>query len=234
MTPPQTADIHSPALSASRQFAEVYGAALTWNTYLKLLLAGALLVIAALVGLVFRTEAHYANVKPLVIRIDEVGRADAISYDMASTYQPRAPELRYFLTQFVEKHFGRERAVIARDFGESLFFLERSLAAAKLDEFKKANVVQTLFNGTAEEVAIAVKNVALRDIIRTPFQATVDFEEAFSTSGSHVATRRQAAVAQIEFRVGSTVPEDFIKVNPLGIVITDFRVDRAFHAEKAQ
>ena len=57
-----------------------------------------------LLGLNFRTPAKYANVKPLVIRIDDVGRAEAVQYD-ATAYQPQAPELRYFLTQFVVEAF---------------------------------------------------------------------------------------------------------------------------------
>ena len=64
------------------------------------------LLALGLLVLNFRTQAKYANVKPLVVRIDDVGRAEAVAYD-AATYQPQAPELRYFLTQFVVKHFSR-------------------------------------------------------------------------------------------------------------------------------
>ena len=61
--------------------------------------------------------------KPLVIRIDDVGRAEAVQYD-ASRYQPQPPELRYFLTQFVVKHFSRLRATVQREYPDSLLFLE--------------------------------------------------------------------------------------------------------------
>ena len=53
--------------------------------------------------------------KPLVVRIDEVGRAEAVAYD-ATRYQPQPPELRYFLTQFVVKHFSRIRATVQREY----------------------------------------------------------------------------------------------------------------------
>ena len=46
-----------------------------------------------LLALNFRTQATCANVKPLVVRIDDVGRAEAVQYD-ASTIDAQAPELR--------------------------------------------------------------------------------------------------------------------------------------------
>src|SRR6058998_638536 len=88
-----------PLEDAKRQYVELFGSALVMNTYLKIALLCVSLVAVGLVALNFRTQAKYANVKPLVIRIDEVGRAQAVQYD-ASSYHPQPPELRYFLTQF--------------------------------------------------------------------------------------------------------------------------------------
>src|ERR1043166_1872935 len=94
---PTVADIPAKSLeSAKRQFVELYGSALVMNTYLKIAVVLLALVALALVGLNFRTVATYANVKPLVVRIDDVGRAEAVQYD-ATAYQPQPPELRYFL-----------------------------------------------------------------------------------------------------------------------------------------
>ena len=74
--------------SAKRQFVELYGSALVMNTYLKIALLLVSLLALGLLALNFRTQAKYANVKPLVIRIDDVGRAEAVSYD-AATYRPQ-------------------------------------------------------------------------------------------------------------------------------------------------
>src|SRR5688572_19742846 len=95
--PPKTLD------NAKRQFVELYGSALVLNTYLKIAVALLALVALGLVVLNLKMSAQYANVKPLVIRIDDVGRAEAVAYD-ATRYLPQPPELRYFLTQFVIKH----------------------------------------------------------------------------------------------------------------------------------
>ena len=101
------ADVNPKTLdNAKRQFVELYGSALVLNTYLKIAVVLLSLVALGLVFLNLRTAAHAAQMKPLVIRIDDVGRAEAVQYD-ATAYQPQAPELRYFLTQFVVKHFKR-------------------------------------------------------------------------------------------------------------------------------
>ena len=69
------ADVNPKTLeSAKRQFVELYGSALVMNTYLKIALVLISLVALALVGLNVHTVSKYANVKPLVIRIDDVGR----------------------------------------------------------------------------------------------------------------------------------------------------------------
>ena len=126
------ADLNPKRLEdAKRQFVELYGSSLVMNTYLRIALGLVLLVAVGLLVLNFRTQALYSNVKPLVVRIDEVGRAEAVQYDAAS-YQPQAPELRYFLTQFVAKHFSRIRATIQREYSDSLFFLDNQLANATI------------------------------------------------------------------------------------------------------
>jgi type IV secretion system protein VirB5 len=100
--------------NAKRQFVELYGSSLVMNTYLKLALLLVSLLALGLLALNFRTQAAAANMKPLVVRIDDVGRAETVQYD-ATAYTPQTPELRYFLTQFVVKHFSRIRATGKRE-----------------------------------------------------------------------------------------------------------------------
>src|ERR671911_1008274 len=117
--------------NAKRQFVELYGSALVMNTYLKLALLLVSLLALGLLILNFRTQAATANLKPLVVRIDDVGRAEAVQYD-ATAYRPQPPELRYFLTQFVIKHFSRIRATVQREYPDSLLFLDAALADATI------------------------------------------------------------------------------------------------------
>src|SRR4026207_2471957 len=124
---PTVADVQPKSLeNAKRQFVELYGSALVMNTYLKIALVLVSLVALGLLALNFHTAAKYAPAKPLVIRIDDGGRAEAVQYD-ATAYQPQPPELRYFLTQVVVKHFSRIRATVQREYPDSLLFLESAL-----------------------------------------------------------------------------------------------------------
>src|SRR3972149_1405672 len=118
------ADLQPKTLeNAKRQCVDLYGSALVMNTYLKIALVLVSLIALGLLALNFHTASKYSEVKPLVVRIDDVGRAEAVQDD-ATAYQPQPPELRYFLSQFVVKHFSRIRATVQREYPDSLFFLE--------------------------------------------------------------------------------------------------------------
>ena len=223
------ADISPKTLeNAKRQFVELYGSALVMNTYLKIALVLVSLVALGLLALNFHTASKYAEVKPLVVRIDEVGRAEAIQYD-ASTYQPQAPELRYFLTQFVVKHFSRIRATVQREYADSLFFLEQSLADATIAENDHSRAIETfLTNASADEVDVVVQNVSLTELATPPYKASVTFQKVFYTPGTRQERVRQTHVAQVDFVIRGQVPNEFVRVNPLGLQVSYFRVDQAF------
>jgi type IV secretory pathway TrbF-like protein len=129
-----------PLEDAKRQYVELFGSALVMNTYLKVALLSVSLIAVGLLALNFHTIKVYGHLKPLVIRIDDVGRAQAVEYD-ALTYQPQgqAPELKYFLTQFVATHFARMRATVRERYAQSLYFLEASLADATMAQNQRSH-----------------------------------------------------------------------------------------------
>jgi type IV secretory pathway TrbF-like protein len=223
------ADLNPKTLeNAKRQFVELYGAPLLLSRYLTIALAAALLFATGLLVLNFRTQAQYANVKPLVIRINEVGRAEAVDYD-ATTYRPQAPELRYFLTRFVVTHFSRIRATVQRDYPDSLFFLAPALADVTIASNDQTRVLEVfLTNPSVDDVDVTVKNVTLTELSSLPYRAAVDFDKTYYSPGTRQERKHETYVAQIEFTRRDTVPNAFIRVNPLGLQITNFRVDQAF------
>jgi type IV secretion system protein VirB5 len=167
-------------------------------------------------------------VKPLVIRIDDVGRAEAVQYD-ATRYQPQAPELRYFLTQFVVKHFSRVRATVQREYPDSLFFLAPALADATIAHDHQTRAIETFVTTpSADEVDIVVQNVSLSQLSTPPFKAAVTFQKVLYSPGTRSERGRQTHIAQIDFVLRDQVPNDFVRVNPLGLQIAYFRVDQAF------
>src|SRR5947209_9329086 len=226
---PTVADIPPKSLeSAKRQFVELYGSALVMNTYLKIAVVLLALVALGLVALNFRTVATYANVKPLVVRIDDVGRAEAVQYD-ATAYQPQPPELRYFLTQFVVKHFSRIRSTVQREYPDSLFFLEPAVADATIAQNEQSRALETfLTNLSADENDVVVQNVSLSELTKPPYKAAVTFQKVLYTPGLRTERARETYVAQIDFMLRDRVPNEFVRVNPLGLQISYFRVDQAF------
>src|SRR3954465_13540172 len=159
------ADLNPKTLdNAKRQFVELYGSALVMNSYLKIALVLVSLVALGLLALNFRTAGQASQLKPLVIRINDIGRAEAVQYD-ATAYRPQAPELRYFLTQFVVKHFSRIHTPVQREYPDSLFFLDASLADATIPQNEQSRALETfLTNPSADEVDIVVQNVIFSEL----------------------------------------------------------------------
>jgi type IV secretion system protein VirB5 len=211
---------------AKRQFVELYGSALVMNTYLKIALVLVCLVALALVALNFHTASRFSDVKPLVIRIDEVGRAEAVQYD-ATRYQPQPPELRFFLTQFVVKHFSRIRSTVQREYPDSLFFLAPALADATIAENDQSRTIEKFMtNPSADEIEVQVQNVSLTELAKPPFKAAVMFQKVHYSTGTRTERQRETFVAQVDFALRDHVPNEFVPVNPLGLQIDYFRIDR--------
>jgi type IV secretory pathway TrbF-like protein len=213
---------------ARRRYLEQYGSTLVMNTYLQLAVLGLSVVSIGLVLLNLHTQRTFQNFKPLVIRIDEVGRATAVNY-AALTYTPQAPELKYFLVQFVTKHYSRMRATVRQQFAESLYFLDGRLADATIEANKRAGTIERfLTSGGDAEIDVHVKNVTLEDLRRPPYRATVDFDEVILSLATQTEVRRDTYVAHIVFVLDDHVDNARIPMNPLGLRITYFREDQAF------
>src|SRR5712671_6828756 len=214
-----------PIEDAKRQYVELFGSALVMNTYLKIALLCMSLVAVGLLVLNFRTIKKYESLKPLVIRIDDIGRAQAVQYDTL-TYQPQgqAPELKYFLTQFVTKHFARLRASVKERFTESLYFLDASIADATIAQNQRAQTIETFLSGNGDEVEIQVRNVTLDELTAAPYKATVDFEKVYYGQGGRQEKKRETFLAQVTFVLRDQIPNALVLVNPLGLTITYVRV----------
>ncbi len=215
---------------ARPRYVEHYGSTLVMNRYLKVALLCLSVVTVALVGLTIATQRTYAHVKPLVIRIDDVGHATAVTYD-SLTYTPQAPELKYFLVQFITKHYSRMRATVRQQYAESLYFLDGRLADATMDANKKSGVIERFLASGGEEIDVRVKNVTLEDLRQPPYRATVEFEQVHLAPVTRSELRRDTFVAHVVFVLRDEVDNARIPINPLGLTITYFREDQAFGAE---
>ena len=214
-------------MTGARKYVEQHAVLLVANRHLRIALLCVALVAVGLLAITAKAVQALRTVKPLVIRINEVGRAEAVTYD-STTYQPHDAEVKYFLSQFVTKHYGRMRATVRDSFARSLYFLDGRLADSTIQTYKKDKTIESFLAGDGDEIDIDVKNVTIEDLRQSPFKATVDFEKVYYSSADRTEARREKYVASFVFIVRDRVPNAWIPVNPLGLTITYFREDQAF------
>jgi type IV secretory pathway component VirB8 len=114
------------------------------------------------------------------------------------------------------------------NYTRSLYFLDGRLADAVIEANKKTKAIENFLLAPTEEIDIRITNVALEDLRRPPYHATVDFEKVYYTTADHSEIRREKYIAHFVFVLRDQVPNAMIPVNPLGLTITYFREDQAF------
>jgi type IV secretory pathway TrbF-like protein len=214
--------------NAKRLYLESCGDPMVTNTYLKIALVLLSLIAVALALVDLRTIRTFENFRPLVIRIDDLGRAEAINYHNFE-YKPQDAEAKYFLSEFTNLYYRRNRYTIQNDFAKSLYFLDGKLANGILDAYHKDDIIRKfLTNSSAPEVDVDVKKVALEELETPPFRARVDFYLVYYSPADHSELKRDLYTANFVFTFQSKVPNDLIPINPLGLTISYFREDQAF------
>jgi len=213
---------------AKRLYLEQWGDPMVTNTYLKIALVLLALVGVGLALVDLRTVRTFQNFRPLVIRIDDLGRAEALSYS-SFEYKPQDVEAKYFLSQFCTLYYRRNRYTIQDDFSKAMYFLDGKLADGIIDTYRKNGIIDKfLTNTSAPEIDIDVKNVALEGLQNPPYRARVDFDMVYYSAVDHSELKRDLYTADLVFVFRTQVPNDLIPVNPLGLTITYFREDQAF------
>src|SRR5579859_5636320 len=213
---------------AKRLYLEQYGDPMVTNTYLKIALTLVSLIAVGLLALDWKTIRTFENFRPLVIRIDDLGRAEAINYHNLE-YKPQDAEAKYFLSQFCSLYYRRNRYTIQNDFAKALFFLDGKLANGILDAYRKDDIIRNfLTNPSAPEIDIDVKKVALEALQHPPYRARVDFYMVYYSPADHSELKRDLYTANFVFVFKTNVPNELIPINPLGMTVTYFREDQAF------
>ena len=101
-----------PAKDAGAQYAEIWGEAVHTNRHLRTITVGLGLAVILLLIVVIRI-ASVDPPRPIVVRVDEIGRAEAVAYDvMEAQADPLDPTTKYFLNRFVYDFYCRRRATV--------------------------------------------------------------------------------------------------------------------------
>jgi type IV secretion system protein VirB5 len=213
---------------AAERYLEQYSDPLVMNTYLKATILVLAVVCLALAGLVFRSQMALANVHPLIIRINDVGRAEAIDYRNFQD-RPQEAENKYYLTRWAELYFSRNRFTIERDQTNALYFLNGDVQREVIDQERKDNIIGNYTkDSTLPFVDVGVKNVVLDDLRQSPYSARIEFERVFTNPSDHSELRREQWTASVTYVFRETVKNNELAVNPLGLTIVRFRADQAF------
>ncbi len=219
----------SPAITrAAERYLEQYGDPLVMNTYLKI----AILVLAAIclmLGfLIVRSQKALANIHPLVIRIDDVGHAEAIDF-RDFNYRPKEAENKYYLSRWAELFFSRNRYTIQHDFSNSLYFMNADVQRAVVEDYRKNKTIDSfIHDSTIPYVDIEVKSVILDDLRQSPYSARVEFLKIYTNPADHSELKRERWTASVTYVFRDAVQNGEIQVNPLGLTIVNFRADQAF------
>ena len=92
---------------AGREYAEIWGETVEANRKLRtlaMILAAACLALAVLLLRVATVEPP----RPIVVRVDEVGRAEAVAYEAATAQaDPLDPTTKYFLNRFISDFYSQ-------------------------------------------------------------------------------------------------------------------------------
>ena len=213
---------------AAERYLEQYGDPLVMNTYLKITILCLVVVCLTLIALVFKSQKALASMHPFIIRINDVGRAEAIDFRNFQ-YRPQEAENKYYLTRWAELYFSRNRFTIERDQTDSLYFLNGDVQRAVIAEEQKNKIIQTYRDDSLlPYVDVQVKNVVLDDLRQSPYSARIEFEKVDTNPADHTELKRERWVASVTYVFREDVKNNELAVNPLGLTIVRFRADQAF------
>jgi type IV secretory pathway TrbF-like protein len=216
---------------AGQRYLEQNGDPLVTNSYLKVALLVLCLIIALLAVALTKNAKALADVRPLIIRINDVGRADAIDYKNFS-YKPQEAENKYYLTRWAQLYFQRNKFTIEKDQTDALFFVDSQTSRAAVEAERKTKYIAAYqTDSNLPYVEITVTNIVLSDLTHSPYSAQVEFLKIFKDPNGGGELRRERWTASVNYVFQQSVSNDMLAINPLGMTIINYRVDQAFDVQ---
>jgi type IV secretory pathway TrbF-like protein len=213
---------------AAERYLEQYGDPLVMNTYLKVTILVLAAMCLTLAGLIYKSQNALASMHPMIVRVNEVGRAEAIDYRNFQ-YRPQEAENKYYLSRWAELYFSRNRFTIERDQTSSLYFLNSDVQRAVIEQERKDESIQSYIKDSSlPYVDVEIKNIILDDLRQSSLSARIEFEKVYTNSADHTELKRERWTASVTYVFRDNVKNNELAVNPLGLTIVRFRVDQAF------
>ena len=209
---------------AGAEYAEIWGEAIHANRHLRMISGGLAIGVLLLILVVFRIVSVEPP-RPIVVRVDEVGRAEAVSYNaMEAQADPLDPTTKYFLNRFIYDFYSRRRATVAENWSRSLRFLSTELANASF-RAESQNVALLAAGGARDELQVSRVILRIQPNPQQPHSATADFDLVRMEMAREVS--RERWTLSLQFLFLEEIPPDLIVSNPMGIIINYLQGDRA-------
>ena len=209
---------------AGAEYAEIWGEAIHANRHLRMISGGLAIGVLLLILVVFRIVSVEPP-RPIVVRVDEVGRAEAVSYEaMEAQADPLDPTTKYFLNRFIYDFYSRRRATVAQNWSRSLRFLSTELANASFRS-ESQNVALLAAGGARDELQVSRVILRIQPNPQQPHSATADFDLVRMEMAREVS--RERWTLSLQFLFLEEIPPDLIVSNPMGIIINYLQGDRA-------
>src|SRR5271156_765622 len=173
------------------------------------------------------------------IRIDEMGRAQAIAYSDLN-YSPREGEVRTYLTDWANYRYTLSRDTVAKKYPLNYYFLSQNLASQLMTADNQNHLVSQVIGGQVEQSDVEVKNVTITSMSEETVQnatiargtALVTIDKLYSPRDSR-EPRTEHWLLSVTYYLNPKQVSDqarifpqFETINPLGLTITEFHENR--------
>jgi type IV secretion system protein VirB5 len=225
------------ALLADHIGNEVYASHYAERKLSRFIIGAETVLLLGSMGLIF-SLAH----RPIAnryIRIDEMGRAQAIVYSDLN-YSPREGEVRTYLTDWANYRYTISHDTVAKKYPLNYYFLSQSLASQLMTEDNQNHMVSQVMAGQIEQSEVEVKNVTITSMSEETVQGTrmargtalETIDRLYSPRTSH-EPRTEHWVLSVTYYLNPKQVSDqarifpqFEIINPLGLTITEFHENR--------
>ncbi len=217
-------DPKTKAKDAGAEYAEIWGEAIHSNRHLRVISVGLGMGLILLIVVVIRVVSVEPP-RPIVVRVDEVGRAEAVAYEaMEAQADPLDATTKYFLNRFIYDFYSRRRATVQENWSRSLRFLTTELANASF-RAESRNVALLAAGAARDELQVDRVVLRIQANPREPHSATADFDLVRMEMENEVG--RERWTLSLQFLFLEEIPPDLIVFNPMGIIISYLQGDRA-------
>ena len=169
------------------------------------------------------------------IRIDEMGRAQAIQYSDLD-YTPREGEVRTYLTDWANYRYTINRDTIATKYPLNYYFLSQALASQLMTEDNRNHLVSQVIAGQIEQSDVEVRDVTITSMSVEKIQganiargtALVAIDKVYSPDHSRQPRTEHWMLSVTYYLNPAQVSQQaqifpqFETINPLGLTITQF------------